>query len=182
MTSPSPAKVRLSPEQASFICSGLSITACSRDLRLTPSICRVIACKVSADLAEVTLFMVRQQAQTLLRDIEQSGVLAVVFSLPSSHKTLQIKTELVRIEPFDRTDLPALELSSARFAADLEPLGYSRDFSRTLHHYRPEELLSLVFYPAAIFDQTPGPNAGSLIPVAAAAGEASDHAKRGGGQ
>jgi len=155
--------VPLSPEQAEFICSGLSMTAAARDQRLVPSICRVLACQVNPARDQIRLFVVAAQAEALVRDIRLNGELAVVFARPSSHRALQIKGVNTLIEPFDSRDLPQLERSSSAFAEDIAPLGFMRDFWRAFHHHQLDELLTLVLNPVAIFEQTPGPNAGRAL-------------------
>ncbi|MDX1366174.1 hypothetical protein [Pseudomonas sp.] len=153
----------LSEEQVRFIESGVSISAASRDVRRVPSVSKVVGCRVAADRRQVTVLVDATQAGQLLQDVESSKALAVVFCLPSSHRTLQLKgcdAHQVSLAPGD-TELAACHRDA--FAGDLLPLGYALPFARATHEFQPEQLRALCFTLSDLFEQTPGPNAGSRL-------------------
>ncbi|SFP12428.1 hypothetical protein [Pseudomonas borbori] len=153
----------LSEEQVHFIESGVSISAASRDMRRVPSVSKVVGCRVAADRRQVTVLVDATQAGQLLQDVEGSKALAVVFCLPSSHRTLQLKgcdAHQVALAPGD-AELAARHRDA--FAADLLPLGYALPFARATHEFQVEQLRALCFTLSDLFEQTPGPNAGSRL-------------------
>ena len=60
---------------------------------------RAVGSRISADGREVTVYLRRSQSEQLLGDIAQTGEIAVVFSVPSTHQTLQLKAEAMRQFP-----------------------------------------------------------------------------------
>jgi hypothetical protein len=150
----------LREEHAAFITEGLSITASSRNSRLIPSLSRVISCKVSENRDFITLYLAGQHAHQLLLDIKQSGSLAVVFSRPSSHQTIQIKglnAKQLEVEP---TDLAGIYRSTQAFCDDLQSIAYNPEIGRALHGCSEEQIVAIGFTPAMVFEQSPGLKAG----------------------
>ena len=83
----------LDEDNAAFVQSGVSIVAASRGEDLVPSIARVSGCRVSADRRAVSIYLPHSQALELVEDVRASGRIAVVFSRPSTHRTLQLKAD-----------------------------------------------------------------------------------------
>ncbi|MEL0169042.1 MAG: hypothetical protein VW877_13045 [Pseudomonadaceae bacterium] len=153
----------LSLDDAEFISKGLSISLASRDLRHVPSIARGLACCFSTDGCQLVVLLSRRQNQDLLRDITASGQLAVVFTEPSSHRTLQIKGSDAWIAPLEQGDLGLLSASRRNFGADILPLGFDEAFNRRLFANDPDDLCRVLMTPTDVFQQTPGANAGQRI-------------------
>ena len=82
--------------QAAFMQGGVSISAASCGARPFPSVCRALACSVSEDRRLLTVVVARSCAQELLDDVGHSGRIAVVFSQPSTHRTIQVKGDHAR--------------------------------------------------------------------------------------
>jgi hypothetical protein len=152
--------MNLNDEQVRFIESGVSISAASRDVRRVPSVCKVVGCRVAADRRQVTVLVDTAQAGQLLQDVAFSRTLAVVFCLPSSHRTLQIKGSDAREVALAAGDAELAGRHREAFADDLLPLGYALPFALATHGFQPERLCALSFTIDALFEQTPGPNAG----------------------
>ena len=153
----------LSEEQAAFICSGLSITASSRDGRFIPSISRVLACAVNDSRNQLRIVVVKSQALQLLLDIKASTEIAVVFSQPSSHKTLQIKGKNTHQSDIQDGDIVLIDQCIRGFADNLASIGYPREFAHAFHHYSPDDVAAISFTPVALFEQSPGPDAGKAL-------------------
>jgi hypothetical protein len=154
---------RLTEEVASFISSGVSITASSRDSRFIPSISRVLGCTTNSQGSLVRIFLVKSQALQLLRDVAATAEIAIVFSKPSSHKTLQLKGKDAHQSAILDSDLILIEGSLKGFSDDIFSLGYSREFAQAFHHYSLTDLTAISFTPAAIYEQSPGPDAGKAL-------------------
>ena len=70
---------------------GISITAASPDERNVSRIGRCLGCRVSADREKVTVFIPSAQYKRFFDALAASRAIAVVFSYPSTHQTLQLK-------------------------------------------------------------------------------------------
>lgn len=81
----------LTDEDVRFMQSGVSISVASRDRRCVPSLARSAGCRLSGDHCRVSLLVLRSQARQLLQDISDTGAIAVVFSEPGTHRTIQVK-------------------------------------------------------------------------------------------
>ena len=155
-----PSDPLISPSVAGFIASGLSITVASRSERLVPSIARAVACHVSADLRTVTVLLFVDQAEALCEDIARSARVAVCFTRPSNHQTLQLKGHDAQVHPATPQDVAAARRSLDLFAQDIGPLGWAPEYVDALFWRDPEQLRAVRFTPDGAFVQTPGPHAG----------------------
>ncbi len=158
MTSP-----LLTDDVVRFMQSGVSISVASRDVRRVPSLARAAGCRVAADHQQVTLFLLPRQARQLLADIVASGVLAVVFSSPSTNRTLQIKGRMPAVQEAAAGDMAAAARHRDDFANGIIPLGYAHDLAFAVHCHDMADMVAVTFFPTDIFEQTPGPKAGTRL-------------------
>jgi hypothetical protein len=149
-------------ERAAFLMSGVSIVASSRGANNAPAVARAGGCRVTPD-GRVAVFVAASQAAALLDAVRATGAIAVVFSEPSTHYSLQLKGADAVIEPLLPGDGALIERYAAAFAASLCPLGYSEQLVRAVVWASPEDFVALAFTPSRAFDQTPGPRAGAAL-------------------
>ena len=142
---------------------GISITAASRDDRNVPRIGRCLGCRVTADRQRVTVLIAAEQYRAFFDALAASRTIAVVFSYPSTHQTLQLKGTDARVEPLAQEDVQLAERHVNNFVEELGSLGYNRDVVRTTHWCDVSELRAVTFTPTAAFEQTPGPGAGAPL-------------------
>lgn len=149
---------------AEFIQTGVSIAVASRDAANRPSSARAVACRVSPDRRRVTVLLRPSRSEALLEDLRRCGVIAVVFSQPSTHRTIQLKgvdAALDAVLPDDQ----ARALQHGRdFARELDGWGFADGFAETLMDGAADDLVAVTFTPSAVFSQTPGPRAGERLP------------------
>jgi len=157
------APIILEAEYADFICGGVSISAASGRAGALPSLARVVGCRVSPDRRCVTLVLASTPGAALLDDIRRSGTIAVVFTEPSTHRTVQLKGSDARIVPPDVGDRELVERYADAFVAELEPLGHPAQIVRTLLAHEPDDRVTVQFTPSSAFSQTPGPSAGTPL-------------------
>lgn len=150
-------------ELAAFMTRGVSIIAASRGPDNAPTIARATGCRLSPDRARVTLLLARSQAGALLAATEATGAISVVFSQPSTHRTIQLKGADARVAPAAAGDEALAARYADAFAAEVCPLGYSEQLMRAMVWAPEGDLATLTFSPSAAFDQTPGPRAGSVL-------------------
>ncbi len=155
--------VALPEDIAAFIQSGISISLASRDDRFVPSIAKGVGCRVSPGRDAVTVMVFANAAEALLRDVAHCGQLAVVFSRPSTNRTLQIKGRDVTTAPAGPADVALARRYIALFAEELRALGWSADYVHDIFWHDPVHLAALHFTPEGAFQQTPGPGAGAAM-------------------
>jgi len=154
---------RLDVEHAAFMQSGVSVIVATRDASLDPEVVRAGGCRLSRDRRRVTLLVDPARAERLLADMAANGMVAVVFSQPSTHRTIQLKGSDAVTTTAGRRDRALLATQRTAWIEDLLRIGYSRDFAEALWGPLPQALVAIVFTPSAAFQQTPGPAAGQLI-------------------
>lgn len=164
MNSSSPARPVLDAEAAAFLLRpGVSLAAATCDESNVPRIGRCVGCRVSKDRSSVTVLIASQQYQAFFEALRATRAIAVVCSLPSTHRTIQLKGSEAVIEPLARGDVDIVASFVDSFVIELASLGYPEDLARAYHWCDPAELRAVRFMPAAAFEQTPGPGAGAPL-------------------
>ena len=142
---------------------GIAITAASRDERNIPRIARCLGCRVGADRGKVTVFFAASQYPAFSDALAASKAIAAVFSLPSTHRALQLKGFDATVESLAAGDVELFIRHVDAFVEELGSLGYSREVIRASHACEAAEVRAVSFTPTAAFDQTPGPDAGAPL-------------------
>ena len=141
----------------------VAINVASHDPALTPSVARAYGCRVADDRRELTVFVSVLRSRVLLRDLGLGAPIAVVFTRPRSHETLQLKGACVSVQQLAPGDPGIMRAYGEALGAELRALGYAEPFTRALTAPVAEEAVGLVFVPLAVFEQTPGPAAGKRL-------------------
>ena len=150
-------------ELARFLQSGISMHAASVGPGNVPALTRVAGCRISSDRRTVTIYLVESQGRALLEHLGANGAIAVAFTKPLSHRTVQLKAIDARLEPVSAEDARAIDLQVAAFDAELRDLGFPERFGWTLAGGSPLGLAAVTFTPTQAFIQTPGPSAGTVL-------------------
>lgn len=154
----------LDAEHAAFILlPGISITVASRGPDHRPLLGRAVGCRLAQDRSRVTVLVPKDQNAELVEALRASRAVAVVFSQPSTHRTIQLKGTDARVEPAGDADRDRAARWSEGFVAELGALGYDRELVGTFVWCDPAELVAVSFGPCAAFQQTPGPGAGAPL-------------------
>ncbi|MFY3386023.1 hypothetical protein [Paracidovorax sp. MALMAid1276] len=154
----------LDPERIALVAKGVSAIVASRDAALRPSVMRAVASRISADGREVTVYLRRSQSAQLLSDIAQTGEIAVVFSVPSTHQTLQVKARQATQRPARDDDLPVLEAYLHSMVDEVGRVGYGPKYVIAMLDAPLADVVAVSFMPTSAYDQTPGPRAGAPLP------------------
>lgn len=157
----------LSPEHIAMVDRGVSVIVASRDAALRPSLMRGVGSAISACGTQVTVYLRRSQSRQLLQDIAAGGGVAVVFSEPPTHRTLQLKAATASQREAGPADLPLLRRYLASMQHELAQVGYGTAYAAAMLSAPLEDVVALQFTPEAAFDQTPGPRAGAPLARAA---------------
>jgi hypothetical protein len=155
----------LDAEHAAFILlPGISITAASSGPDNRPQLGRALGCRLGADRSRVAVLIPADQNPELVAALRASRAIAVVFSQPSTHRTIQLKGTDAVVEPPAADDVGCAERWRAGFVAELAALGYAEALVGAFVWSDPAGLAAVSFTPSAAFQQTPGPRAGTPLP------------------
>ena len=158
---------RLPADVFALLARGVSAIAASRDAQLRPSVMRAVGTHIDAANGEVTIYLSRAQSRQLLQDVAAGGPLAVVFSQPSTHRTVQLKTSAARVRSAVAGDEPHLAHYLAAIEQELGAIGIPAHFAQAMFACRLDDVVAVSFLPEQAFDQTPGPRAGTKLELAA---------------
>jgi hypothetical protein len=162
----------LAPDWIAMVVGGVSTIASACDAALRPSLMRAVGSTINADGSLVTVFLARRQSRQLLQNLATTGRIAVVFSQPSSHRTLQVKADRVHTRPMTEADRPLLDRYLVAMEKELKTVGVEPHFTRAMLAYTVDDVVAVQFAPAEAFDQTPGSRAGARIGAAQPTGSA----------
>jgi hypothetical protein len=153
----------LDKPHAAFLGGPVAINVASCDAKRMPSVARGYGCRVSSDRRRITVFLAVPQAGPLLRDLRAGRPVAVVFTRPKTHQTIQLKGTDAKIAPLGRGDRAIMARYAEAFAAELGAIGFKDQFSAAITSGASEEAVGVTFVPSAAFVQTPGPTAGQPL-------------------
>ena len=152
----------IGPEQAALIHRRVSIMVGSRDAALRPHLLRAVGCRLSPDRRRATLLVPQSSSGAVLADLRDNGQIAVVFSEPSSHRTIQVKGHDATVAPCGPDDAALAERYVEGFVAEIAQLGFAHHVAQTILS-RHDALVAVHFTIAEAFEQTPGPAAGERL-------------------
>ncbi len=164
MERPTGPGLQLDADHATFVQGGVSVVVSTRNAQLVPGVVRGCGCRVSRDRRRVTVLVETARCGSVLEDIAANGMIAVVFSQPSTHRTIQLKGSDARAVRPTSVDRAAAERHLQAWADDMQSIGYAPGFSHAVHGAAGPGLTAISFTPTAAFQQTPGPAAGQRLP------------------
>lgn len=153
----------LSAEYIALVDRGVSTIVASRDAQLRPSVMRAVGARISTNGQRITVFLRRSQSRQLLADIATTGHIAVVFSDPPSHRTVQVKATAAVQRAVQPADEPALQSYLSAMQHAVAQVGYGPRYTAAMLNAPRDDLVAVEFLPEAAFDQTPGPHAGEPL-------------------
>jgi hypothetical protein len=156
----------LSPEHIAMIDKGVSAIVASRNAAHRPSLMRAVGASIAPDGSELTVYVARSRSRQLLQDVAATGQIAVVFSEPRSHRTVQVKAHEVELRSAVDSDAPVLQRYLRSMEHEIGNVGLSAAFVQAMLGCRLDDLVAIRFRPSEAYDQTPGPKAGSALPAA----------------
>ncbi len=158
--------VSISAELKAYLESGVSVVVGTRDADFVPEITRAWGLLVSKDRKSLSLCVPLATSHKTLDNLAGNGQITVCCSLPTSYKTVQLKGQCIGSAGPRRTDLAAVERHREAFGRLNVRIGVPRQRTETFWRRELEtspDLVKVRFVPEQIFDQTPGPDAGSPL-------------------
>ena len=145
---------------AAFLEGGVGVHIGTRNAQLEPSGARAISVKVEKDRQHLLVFISHVAATRVLPDLEANGQAALTFARPTDERACQVKGQFVDVRKVQHDELAHVRQQWSDFLDNLEYIGIPRVASRTWIDV-PDSAIRLRV--TAVFDQTPGPNAGRTI-------------------
>lgn len=150
----------LGAELADFVESGVSVLVGTRDARLRPTCMRGMGALVDRATGRITLLLPEGVAAETLANMRDNGLVAVTFSRPIDHRSFQTKGKVVEIRPLTDAEREAQERYRPAFSEQLYAVGVPRGVSKRI---RTSPSVAVVFEPNEMYEQTPGPRAGTVL-------------------
>jgi Pyridoxamine 5'-phosphate oxidase len=150
----------ISDEVADFIESGLSINIGTRNGKLEPDGAIAWAVQVHADRSQLTLYLHKEAAKAMLRNLRVHPEIAVLFERPTSHRACQVKGSFVSKRPAKPPERAKVERQMDGFFSDLEGIGIPRALLAELEVW---PCVAIQIRATELFEQTPGPGAGEPL-------------------
>lgn len=143
-----------------LIAEGTATVIATCDEALRPALTRGWAVAVSTDGGELTLCLEAADGSPTRTNLEASGAVAITCSRPTTYRTVQVKGEVAAVEEPTAEQLEAVARHAAAFSAEVEPLGLP---PRAGERLLGGGLVAVRVRPLEVFDQTPGPKAGTRL-------------------
>ncbi|MBC5785137.1 hypothetical protein H8N03_19475 [Ramlibacter sp. USB13] len=153
----------LPPDLVAMMARGVSVIVGSRDARLRPSIMRAVGSRVEAGGQDITVYLARRQSRQLVQDLAATGQVAVVFSEPSTHRSVQLKASRVDMRPAGPEDEAVLAAYLRSMEHEIQQVGFGPPVTRAMLAHRLDDVIAVRFTPEQAFEQTPGPRAGAAL-------------------
>lgn len=163
MTQDHPTPPLLPAELLAMMTRGVSVIVGSRDLTHRPSVMRAVGSAVADGGRQITVYLARRQSRQLLQDVAATGHIAVVFSEPATHRTVQLKARQARIRSASPADAPVLARYLRSMETELQRVGIAPPLTRAMLAHQIDDVVAVEFTPEQAFDQTPGPQAGAPL-------------------
>ncbi len=149
-----------------FIERGASVMVGSRDSELVPELVRAWGPRISVDRTGVSVCVAMAASAKTIGNLQDNGRLAVTFALPADSHAIQLWGRCIGTGPPRRDDLTAVQQHRDVFARLNTGLGVPPAFVEAL--WRRElagspDMVAIRFVVEQIFNQTPGPGAGSPL-------------------
>jgi hypothetical protein len=141
-----------------LITYGVSVVVGTHDDNLVPEICRAWGPDIQAD-DSIELFLDKLPAAQTLENLKQNGLIAVTFTRPATHGSIQLKGRCRDIRPRGPRPDETERIARHREAFVQEVLAYGIPEHVTRGEWT-SEVVWMSFVAEEAFDQTPGPVAG----------------------
>jgi hypothetical protein len=147
-------------ELAAFLEEGIAIQIGTRNARLEPNGARVVAVRVVDAGTRIVAFMPERAAKVVTADLEDNGEATLVFARPPDERSCQVKGVFEGMAGAHRDDERFVRDQWQRWLERLTTIGLPLP---TLQGWDVWPCLAVRVRVTALFNQTPGPNAGVVL-------------------
>jgi hypothetical protein len=156
-------KLVLTAETVEYMESGVSLLLGTRDAALRPASARAFGVEINAPSNTATVFVAVAGSQITLANLRDNAQLALTFSRPIDHRSLQVKGRVLTIGETEERQRAVQDRYFARFSEGLIFTGLRQNLLRRIRYFPS---YAVHFRIESMFDQTPGPGAGRTTAVA----------------
>jgi hypothetical protein len=153
-------------ELKALIEQGASVMVGTRDSELVPELVRAWGPRVSRDRKHVSVCVAMAAGVKTLGNLRDNARVAVTFALPANSNAIQVWGRCIGIGPLHRDDLTAVQQHRDTFAQVNKGIGVPLPFIESLWQRElagSPVMVRIRFVAEQIFNQTPGPDAGSPL-------------------
>jgi Pyridoxamine 5'-phosphate oxidase len=147
-------------ELAAFLEEGIAIQIGTRSASLEPNGARVVAVRVEGSGTHIVAFLPERAAKVVAPDLEANGQAALVFARPPDERSCQVKGVFEHMEAAGSADEDFVRDQWRRWLERLTMIGLPLS---TLEGWDVWPCVAVRLRVAALFNQTPGPNAGAVL-------------------
>ena len=131
------------------------------DAANSPAITRGFGARVDESREHVTVFVSAGQSKPVLRDVEQTGRIAVNMTRIHDYESFQLKGSNASITGLSRKDRQHIEQYLQDTIVEMGKIGLLPEVSRNIFRsVGDQDLVGITFELQEVFCQTPGPGAG----------------------
>jgi hypothetical protein len=138
----------------------MSVLLGTADPTGAPSCCRGIAIQSQDDLATVTVYVPVATSHDTIHNLATTGQLAITTTHPVDNVATQLKGTHTDARLAREDEEAFVRARFDAFAEVLDSVGVPRRLTRSVNHW---PAFAITMRVEQIFDQTPGPNAGSPL-------------------
>ena len=149
---------RIPPELVDFFEGGVSLLVGTCDAALRPESTRAVGIAVAPDRTRLTVFLNRANSGRTLENLEVNPRVAICFTRPIDHRTVQAKGKAITVRPAIDSEKPRLERYISSFVEALHLVGVTRAVAGRIAFW-PSTAVEVEI--ESLFQQTPGPGAGA---------------------
>ena len=158
--------IPIPPELKALIERGASVMVGTRDSELVPELVRAWGPRVSRDRKHVSVCVAMAAGVKTLGNLRDNARVAVTFALPANSNAIQVLGRCIGTGPPHRDDLTAVQQHRDTFAQVNKGIGVPLPFIEALWQRElagSPVMVRIRFVAEQIFNQTPGPDAGSPL-------------------
>lgn len=155
--------IRLGDDLVAFVARGLSIVVASTHGAGETALGRALGIRVGADRQSLTVLLATAPNGAVLDAIAATGSIAVALTEPTTHRAIQVKGRDARIVPPPADAAAFIAAHIDAFVDEVESMGFAEPLTRALMDHDPAGVVAVAFRPIALFEQTPGPQAGRAV-------------------
>ena len=144
-----------------FLERGLAIHMGTRNAALRPNGCRVTAVRVEDQGRNLVAFIPKAVTPAVLEDLRANGQAALSFARPTDDRAVQVKGEFISAQDADAVEEAFVLGQWQSLLEELALIGLAPLTSTSTWQMWP--CVAVKLRVTAVFSQTPGPEAGSVL-------------------
>jgi hypothetical protein len=145
---------------------GLAVIVGTRDAHLVPELVRAWGVRVGPSRDQLELCVPMSSGRRTLANIADNRQVAVTLTMPTTYRSFQVKGDVLETTTPSPDDRERVTRHYQAFASEVAALGLSIDRAAQLFEAdlkRGPDMMKIRVAIDALFDQTPGPGAGSRL-------------------